>query len=288
MNCSELRELADLYLVGAVEPDVANAIDQHLAECEACRQHVAELAPSTEALSISVPSVAPPAALRQRLIETASAESTARHGAASEEGSYVHAELATLGSATSATALWARGPALFNAWPRLAVASVLVLLIMSCWLAYQSAELGAEIGAVRDELRAARHEIQRVRAYEQALGIMQDAIHEGGAMMRVDGTDNAPGARGMMYAPPNGRRGVLAVSGLPSQTGEGYQLWLIRGDTRTNGGYFEPEFDGKYLLVVDAPAPLEEFDAFGITNEQRGGSLTPQGKRYMWGRGKGT
>jgi anti-sigma-K factor RskA len=78
------------------------------------------------------------------------------------------------------------------------------------------------------------------------------------------------------------------ISGLPLQAGEGYQLWLIRGDTRTNGGYFEPEPDGKCVLMVSAPMPLEEFDAFGITNEQRGGSPAPQGKRYMWGRSTGT
>jgi len=163
-------------------------------------------------------------------------------------------------------------------WPRLATAAAVALLFVSGWLGLRFANLQQEVSAAREEL-------SRLESYEQALEIMQAAVVEGGALVAVQGTDMAPEARGMLYVPLHGHHGVLTVSGLPPQPGAGgYQLWLIRGDTRTNGGYFEPEASGKCLMKVEAPMPLEEFDAFGITNEQRGGSHEPHGKRYMWGR----
>jgi hypothetical protein len=248
--------------------------------CPVCRQRVAALTPAVEALALAVPGASPAPSLRQRVLDAVAAELGPARGVAARS-----APIPLRGPMPGAPG---RTWVLTRIWPRVATVAALALLVLSGWLGLRNAELDAEVRAARTDLRATRDELRRVQEYERAIVIMQQAVQDGGAMVRVDGTENAPGARGVVYAPPQGRQGVLAVSGLPHHAGEGYQLWLIRGDTRLNGGYFEPQPDGKCLVVVEAPMPLGEFDAFGITNEQRGGSPAPQGKRYMWGRGKGT
>ncbi len=269
MNCSDVQELAELYVLGAVEPQTSAAIEAHLETCDLCQATVDALAGSVEALGVGLPPITPPPALRERILASAKE-------AAPDPGTPLPNVRRTESPAAGSEP--ERPRRFMDLWPRLAAAAAVLLLALSGWLSVQNAEL-------RREIRAAREEIARMESYEQALAIMQDAVQEGGALVSVEGTDVAPSARGTLYAPPHGQQAVLAVSGLPPQPGAaGYQLWLIKGDRRLNGGYFEPEPDGRCLMKIEAPMPLEQFDAFGITNEQRGGSPEPHGTRYMWGR----
>jgi anti-sigma-K factor RskA len=270
MSCNDVQELAELYAVGAVQPDHAAEIASHIAECALCRSTVESLASSVAALRIGLPDVDPPASLRQRILNIPRADAAPIAPAPVPVGRRESRDPRQ------------RRPFFLSVWPRLATAAALLLLLLSGWLGMQNTELRAEIRAARDELA-------RAQEYEQALAIMQQAVQEGGALVSVEGTEMAPTAKGMVYAPAHGSQGVLTISGLPPQSGDwGYQLWLIRGETRMNGGYFEPEPSGRCLMKIDASLPLDQFDAFGITNEQRGGSPEPHGKRYMWGRNQRT
>jgi anti-sigma-K factor RskA len=42
--CRELRQLLGVYVVGAIDPAERNLVDQHLTECQACRDELAGLA----------------------------------------------------------------------------------------------------------------------------------------------------------------------------------------------------------------------------------------------------
>ncbi len=267
MNCSEVQELAELYVVGAVEPAVAAEIGAHVSRCALCRRTVDSLAAAVEAVGLGSPSAEPSAALRERILNIpyAVAKTGPDPVLASDR---TEARAPRLGS----------GSFLLTVWPRVATAAALGLLLLSGWL-------GVQYAGLRGEITAARAEMERLQAYEQALVIIQQAVQEGGALVSVEGTEMAPTARGIVYAPLHGRQGVLTISGLPPQPNDwGYQLWLIRGETRMPGGYFEPEPSGRCVMKIDAPMPLDQFDSFGITSEQRGGSPEPKGKRYMWGR----
>ncbi len=61
-------ELAS-YLLGALEPGEAAALEQHLAECEQCRTELTWLRPAVQTLPESVERVEPSADLRARLME---------------------------------------------------------------------------------------------------------------------------------------------------------------------------------------------------------------------------
>jgi anti-sigma factor RsiW len=47
--CRELVELVTSYLDGALDPEVAAALERHLAECDACTEYLAQVAATTAA-----------------------------------------------------------------------------------------------------------------------------------------------------------------------------------------------------------------------------------------------
>ena len=62
------------YLLGALQPDEAQAFVRHLDRCTVCRDEVASLAPVLEALPASVPTHPVPSALRRRVRRAVRAE----------------------------------------------------------------------------------------------------------------------------------------------------------------------------------------------------------------------
>jgi anti-sigma-K factor RskA len=56
------------YVLGALEPDEARAYGEHLRDCPACQEEVRGLRAAAEALSASAPPVAPPPALKGRVM----------------------------------------------------------------------------------------------------------------------------------------------------------------------------------------------------------------------------
>jgi hypothetical protein len=69
---------------------------------------------------------------------------------------------------------------------------------------------------------------------------------------------------------------VLRAEGFPPlEEGRAYQLWLIRGDTRTSGGLFTVDEYGCGTYVFHPTESLEAFDGMGITPEPAEGSPGP-------------
>jgi Anti-sigma-K factor rskA/Putative zinc-finger len=62
------------FLLGALPPDEREGFLAHLDECVVCRHDVEELAVAAEALPLSVPSVTPPPALKERIMTVVDSE----------------------------------------------------------------------------------------------------------------------------------------------------------------------------------------------------------------------
>lgn len=62
------EDAAGAYVLGAMPPEEAAAYAEHIAQCPVCRAEVDGLAPAVAALPASVPPVAAPRALRDRLM----------------------------------------------------------------------------------------------------------------------------------------------------------------------------------------------------------------------------
>lgn len=95
-------------------------------------------------------------------------------------------------------------------------------------------------------------------------------------------TEAAPGAQGVIEVMANGRQATLTVTGLPElDPARQYQLWLIKDGQRISGGVFSVRADGSQTITIDAPQPVPDYAAYGITIEPAGGSPGPTGERVL-------
>jgi hypothetical protein len=75
---------------------------------------------------------------------------------------------------------------------------------------------------------------------------------------------------------------VVALDGLaPVGDGQAYALWLIDADGPEPMGLVRPDGDRRAVAVIDAD--LSRYGGFGLTVEQRAGSLVPTGPLLVQG-----
>ena len=80
LTCDEIRDLAPLFVTGALDPDEMDAVREHLADCDDAHAEVMELGEAATALLESVEPVDPPASIKPRLMAAAAADLAAgRH-----------------------------------------------------------------------------------------------------------------------------------------------------------------------------------------------------------------
>lgn len=91
-------------------------------------------------------------------------------------------------------------------------------------------------------------------------------------------------ADGVVYMQPGSKTALLCVYALPQPgAGKTYQAWLVRDGQRVSGGTFDVNQDGYGVLIINAGAPVSEYQQLGITIEPAGGSLAPTTPRVMGG-----
>ena len=61
-------DAAGAYVLGAMPPGERQRYELHLNECEICREEIEELRPAAEALPVASPPIAPPRALKDRIM----------------------------------------------------------------------------------------------------------------------------------------------------------------------------------------------------------------------------
>jgi len=72
----DAHDLTAAYALDALDPDEAEAYERHLGQCEECREQLAELNETAAALAFGAAAPAPPARLRESILEAAAAERT--------------------------------------------------------------------------------------------------------------------------------------------------------------------------------------------------------------------
>ena len=70
----DVHDLTAAYALDALEPDEAQAYEEHLGQCEQCRAQLAELNESAAALAFGAVAPAPPPHLRTAILDAAAAE----------------------------------------------------------------------------------------------------------------------------------------------------------------------------------------------------------------------
>jgi anti-sigma-K factor RskA len=95
-------------------------------------------------------------------------------------------------------------------------------------------------------------------------------------------TNSSPQAMGTLIMDQQGHYGTLVVDKLARlDSGHQYQVWLNHNGERISAGLFSVHDDGYASLELQAPLPLSQYDAIGITVEPAGGSPGPTGAKVL-------
>jgi hypothetical protein len=213
LACSEVSEMAGMYVLGALSGAEREQVAAHLADCPAAHAEIEELGGAIPALALAADPVEAPAALRSRVMAAYRADVGA------PAVSPVRLSPVT---ARSVSMPVYRRPVL--AWAA-ALAAVLVLAV-----------LGGYTLTVQQRADQAAQRAQQVAAAIDVLAQPDSTI------AFLTGTGSATGAHGFAAFPADGA-GYLVMVGLPDAgAGMTYQAWyLVNGQPSSAG-----------LLAVDA------------------------------------
>jgi len=69
MEANALHDLTAAYALDALDPEDARGYEAHLARCERCREELASLSETANALAYATEAPAPPPELRARILQ---------------------------------------------------------------------------------------------------------------------------------------------------------------------------------------------------------------------------
>ena len=86
-------------------------------------------------------------------------------------------------------------------------------------------------------------------------------------------------AKGVLMVEPDGKRGVLMVSGMPADT---YQIWLMRGGQQVLvDRVVVNEDDGTGVQPIEMDESIFQFQQVALLPDERHGPTSPPGERFL-------
>ncbi len=242
--CDSVQPRLAAYALGETQPDAD--LFAHLAECPTCPEDLREYRQVALVLPYDAPDVAPPPALRARILATAAG----------------HANPIPASSKPSSANRWFAPRRNWLAWS----AACIALLGLLGWNVQLQSQLQAQVGQVaknRDNWQT-----------------MTELLNDPTVRSVVLSGDRA---QGHIWVANDGEVGCLVVQGLPAPgDGNVYQVWLRAGDQPIGVATFEAR-SGSAWTFIRANQSIAEFDAIGVTIEPRGGSPAPTGQQVLFG-----
>jgi len=230
-DSAHVDELVAAYVLGALDENELERVEQHLEGCVRCQQAVAEARAAIDLLAY-LPEPRPvPLRVRQRLVTRLQAEVEAVVGVS--------------------TLAW-RGRL---GWLAAAVAAVIALVF-----AWQSLQSQAEV----QEREA------RVRELEQRGQVLAQFVanRPQGFVVPIESTAGAPGARGGVILDPTSNVALVLVDGLPRlPAGQSYVVWLVTGERYINAGVLPVDDQGRGELYLTPQETLSTLTGIAVTVE---------------------
>jgi DNA repair exonuclease SbcCD ATPase subunit len=125
----------------------------------------------------------------------------------------------------------------------------------------------------------------RERQSQQNLQLVEELANPGTRLIRLAGTEAAPGARGYVLISADNRVTFYqaGLPGLPS--GRTYQIWLIRnrGVPIVSGGLFNTNGAPQTEVELAAGSLINNLTGVAVTSEPAGGSPLPTGNKLLVG-----
>lgn len=249
MTCTEIAGLLPAAAIGALDPDEARLVADHVATCAACHLELERLGPLTTSLAFTAPSVEPPARLRANILATARAEAR---------------------PVPAQPAFRFRLPRLWPAFGRLGLAGTALGLILALGSGVWAHTLWTELESQRKINQTLAEGLQGQDDLVQLISSRAELLSY------LTGTESLPRARGRVYASTNHSMALVVVDNLPQLPPDRvYQVWLIQAGEPNSAGTFVIDADGRARWVIHSPEPLSRYQAITITEEPVDGSLRP-------------
>ncbi len=240
LDHDELAGDVPAYLLGALDAGTCDAVAEHLDDCPDCKAEGRRISEAIGALGLLAPTAEPTSDLRGRFLSSLQA------------GEPAAPEIKVVPAGQPRRMCYV-----------LAVAAILVVALLG-W----NVMLSHDLSQTRADLAALRQE------HNQGLAMLADASR---AIPLVP--KGAPDVRGMLYLSPDANQGLLMVEKLPpAQPGMVYQIWLIQGSEQASLTGFHADSNGRAMVMIDAPKPLNSYQSLAITQEPgSSGSTSPTG-----------
>lgn len=261
MDCEQIRELLEAYVLGALEPAERVEIEQHLATCAACRLIVDEITETLSTLPAALAvasSLQPPPRMKERLLQAVAATSSqsrpARNASTDEPGR--HRPVPFLNQIAGMP------------WRMIAsIVTVLLFVLSFTWgirltvALDQERQLRAEHADLLDEVVGEQEIVFEIIGFD-------DTNRQFLRSQQPDST-----SYGKLFTRPSMPYVVVMAGRLPQPSpGETFHLWVTRGGTIALGGELTIDDNGFGLLVFTADQPGPMYDSALITLQPAGGT----------------
>jgi anti-sigma-K factor RskA len=260
------EEQANLYVLGVLTSEETHVFESALSRDAELQQFVATLRVSRDALAGCVPQVLPPAALKQKI-------------------------LAQIGVQEKVMPLPGRNEARSEGWmiwlPWALAACLAILCTVS--LSHQKhlrgkideqAKQMVDLNQVADSLR------NQTQNLKEAVATLQETNRLANLRIAMMGSllADSPKAVAVSLWDDKQQRGIFVVQNLkPLPADKDYQLWVIdpKYPTPVSAGVFQVDAQGNVRLQFKADKLIESASKFAVTQEPKGGLLTPTLKNLV-------
>lgn len=291
MNATRHIDQEDLALFAMqlLTSEENTAIQQHIAECEACRREVAAVRADLGLYAQTVDLHAPPARSRERLLKQLAKEkkivpiSAAPPAAAPERaGGHFGGSTGSLFGSADSTPPGDTSYLLEDDPPRRNFASRALPWLgwaAAAGLALTAGNLYRQREALRSTVTQQSVDVARLTAEAASARQIMDTLTDKSAMrVTLNRAQAPPVPQGhATYLPDKGSLIFLASNMEPLQPTKTYELWIIPADGRdpVPAGTFRPDEHGNADVIMPPLPKGIPAKAFGITIEDEGGSQTP-------------
>jgi len=275
MKWKKLKEIAPLYVIGALDEKTAQEVEAllHSATTEQQRviarwRDVATLLP--QALSLQ----SPPDHVRERLLNRIA-----------EETQQTPIEIAVEESTSEGLAGRAEEKVLLFVQPRraesrpahcLLIAATALLAFTAGYLFKQNSDLARE----RDNVALERDDLSKELAMWRRQ--VDDMVSPTTRIIAMVG-EETPQANAKVVWNTNARQWAIYIFDLPAPPSDkDYQLWYVTKNAKISAAVFRTDEQGRTVLNLTLPPDaLTGLAATAVTLEPRGGSPQPTGKFYL-------
>lgn len=241
------QELISMYALGALPKSEAQAVSQHLADCDECRQRFVSERATVQMMPRAVELVQPSQETKQKLFARIDADLAQDKVREPRPTRTVVQEKPRKN--------WFATPAF-----AFAVIALIALLAVGGYLILGNRQTPEQ---------------------QQIAAILNDPNVQ---RVALQGTPDAPDAAAEMFMVPGHSQAVLQVSGLDQlPSDKGYEFWFFRDGQPQPSNVFVVNPDGTNTVLVQANDTVENFQGWGVTIEPRAGVPTPTGPIVILG-----